>query len=109
MPLLAQFLWTVFGGAVQWLAKFLTQKIAIAVVLTGIAVGFFIALYLALRSVISAAMVGVAGIHPMFSAGISIVISPHSATLIASYVTFWSAVELYKWKVNLLQLWSRTI
>lgn len=109
MPLLAQFLWTVFGGAVQWLAKFLTQKIAIAAVLTGIAIGFFIALFLALRTLISGALVGVAGIHPMFSAGISIVISPHSAALLASYITFWSAVELYKWKVNLLQLWTRTI
>lgn len=109
MPLLAQFLWTVFGGAVQWLAKFLTQKVAIAAVLSAVAVGFFIALYLALRSVISGALVSIAGIHPMFSAGISMVISPHSATLLASYITFWSAVELYKWKVNLLQLWSRTI
>jgi len=109
MPLLAQFLLTIFGGAVQWLAKFLTQKVAIAIVLAGIASGFFIALYLALRSVIAGALVSIAGIHPMFSAGISLVISPHSAALLASYITFWSAVELYKWKVNLLQLWSRTI
>lgn len=109
MPLLAQFLWTVFGSFVTWLAKFLTQRIAIAVVLTGVATALFIALYLALRSLISGALVSVAGIHPMFSAGIAIVISPHSAALLASYITFWSVVELYKWKVNLLQLWTRTI
>lgn len=109
MPLLAQFLWTVFGGFVTWLAKFLTQKVAVAVVLVGVAIALFTVLYAALRALISSALVGVAGIHPMFSAGISIVISPHSATLLASYVTFWSAVELYKWKVNLLQLWSKTI
>lgn len=109
MPLLAQFLWTVFGGAVQWLAKFLTQKVAIAVVLLGIAGVFFSLLFTALQTLVSGALVAVAGIHPMFSAGISMVISSHSATLLASYITFWSAVELYKWKVNLLQLWSRTI
>ena len=45
----------------------------------------------------------------MFGAGVSMVISPHSAALISSYITFWSLVELYKWKVNIVQLWSRTI
>ncbi|MYM85037.1 hypothetical protein GTP44_24205 [Duganella sp. FT50W] len=65
MPLLAQFLWTVFGGAVQWLAKFLTQKVAIAVVLIGIATALFIALYLALRTLISGALVSVSGTRPL--------------------------------------------
>lgn len=107
MPALASFLWTVFGGAVQWLLKFLTEKVAIAAVLIATAIGLFSVLYSAFRVLISGALVGVAGIHPMFSAGVALVISPHSASLLASYILFWSTVELYKWKVNILELMSR--
>lgn len=108
MPALASFLWTIFGGFVQWLAKYLTEKVASAVVLIGIAVALFSVLYAAFRALTSGALVAVAGIHPMFSAGIALVISPHSASLLASYIVFWSTVEVYKWKVNLLEIWGRS-
>ena len=109
MPLLAQFLWTVFGGFVTWLAKFLTQKVAVAVAIIALLTIMFAGLYLALNKVVDVALVGAANIHPMFGAGVSMVISAHCVTLITSYIVFWSLVELYKWKVNLLQVWTRTI
>jgi len=109
MPVLANFLLSIFGGFVAWLAKFLTQKIAVATAIITLVTVLFVALYAALRTAISAAVVGAGSIHPMFGAGVSMVVSPHSASLISSYVVFWSLVELYKWKVNLLSVWSKTI
>jgi len=37
------------------------------------------------------------------------IVSPRVATLLSSYMTFWLLVELYKWKLNVVQLWARTI
>jgi len=109
MPLLATFLFNVFSGLVVWLAKFLTQKVAVAAALIVVVTALFVALYVSLRAAISAAIVGAGSLHPMFAVGVSVVVSPHTAALISSYMTFWALVELYKWKVNILQLWSRTI
>lgn len=107
--MLANFLLSVFGGFATWLAKYVTQKMAVAAAIITIVTVLFVALYTALRAVIAAAVVGAGSIHPMFGAGVSMVVSPHSASLISSYVVFWSLVELYKWKVNIVSLWSRTI
>jgi len=109
MPLLAAFLFNVFSGLVTWLAKFLTQKVAVAAALIAIVVVLFSVLYAAMRAAMSAAFVGAGSLHPMFAVGVSMVVSPHTAALISSYLTFWSLVELYKWKVNIMQIWSRTI
>ena len=109
MPILGTFLFNVFSAFAAWLAKYLTQKIAVTVAIVAIVTALFVGLYAATRLAISAALSGVGGLHPMFAAGVSMVISPHAASLISSYITFWSLVELYKWKVNIIQLWSRTI
>jgi hypothetical protein len=109
MPLLATFLFNVFAAFAAWLAKYLTQKIAVALALIAVVTALFAALYFGLRAAISAALVGAASLHPMFAAGVSVVISPHTSALITAYLTFWALVELYKWKVNIVQLWSRTI
>lgn len=109
MPILGNLLFNVFVAIAAWLAKYLTQKIAVALALITVVTAFFVALYASLNSIISAALVGAASIHPMFGAGVAVVISPHIGALISSYLTFWSLVELYKWKVNIVQLWSRTI
>ena len=109
MPLLATLLFNVFSGLVVWLAKFLTQKVAVALALIAVVVVLFAALYGAMRAAMSAALIGAGSLHPMFAVGVSVVVSPHTASLITSYLTFWALVELYKWKVNILQLWSRTI
>ncbi|MGO4378013.1 DUF5455 family protein [Pseudoduganella sp. RAF19] len=109
MPLLGTFLFNVFAAFAAWLAKYLTQKVAVTVAMAGILTAMFAALYLAARTAIGQALSVAAGFDPMFGAGVGMVISPHSAALISGYITFWSLAELYKWKVNILQLWSRTI
>ena len=109
MPIFAGFLFNIFAGLATWLAKYITQKMAVAMAIVSILTVMFVALYAGLRLAISAALTSAVAIHPMFAAGVSMVISPHSASLISSYIVFWSLVELYKWKVNIIQLWSRTI
>jgi hypothetical protein len=109
MPLLAALLVNLITGLAGWLLTWLTQKVAVAaaisVVLTAVIVGIFIAARAALQG--AGALAG--NVHPMFGAGVSMVISPRAAALISSYIAFWMLVELYKWKVNLIQLWARTI
>jgi len=109
MPILANFLLSVFTGFATWLAKYLTQKIAVTVAIVAIVTALFVGLYVATRAAIAAAISGVGSVHPMFGAGVAMVISPHAAALVSSYITFWSLVELYKWKVGIMQLWSKTI
>jgi hypothetical protein len=109
MPLLATFLFNVFSAFAVWLAKYLTQKVAVTIAIVTVVTLLFTAFYYAARTIIIAGFAGAATVSPMFAVGISIVISPHSASLVSSYITFWSVVELYKWKVNIIQLWSRTI
>lgn len=109
MPILANFLLSVFTAIATWLAKYLTQKIAVAVAVIVVLTALFVALYAGLNALISSALVGAFSIHPMFGVGVSVVISSHTSTLISTYFTFWSAVELYKWKVNVMQVWSKTI
>lgn len=109
MPMLATLLFNIFAGFATWLAKYLTQKVAVTVAMVAILTALFAALYFGARQLISGALAGAYSFDPMFGAGIAMVISPHSAALISGYITFWSLVELYKWKVNILQLWSRTI
>ena len=109
MPILANFLLSLFTGIATCLAKYLTQKVAVALALIAVVTGLFVGLYASLNTLISAGLSAVASFHPMFGVGVAMVISPHTASLISSYVTFWSLVELYKWKVNIISLWSRTI
>lgn len=109
MPILANFLLSLFTGLATWVAKYLTQKIAVAVALITIVTALFVGLYASLNALIGAGLNAVASFHPMFGVGVAMVISPHSASLISSYVTFWSLVELYKWKVNIISIWTRTI
>lgn len=109
MPILANFLLSVFSGFAAWLAKYLTQKVAVTVAIVAIATALFVGMYVTMRIVVSAAIGGAYSFSPMFGAGIAMVISPRTAGLLSSYVLFWSACELYKWKVNLVQLWTKTI
>jgi hypothetical protein len=109
MPLLGNLLFSFFTAVATWLAKYITQKMAVTIALVAVVTALFVALYAALRVALTAAFAGASNIHPMFGAGVAIVISPHTASLVSSYITFWSLAELYKWKVNIIQLWSRTI
>jgi hypothetical protein len=109
MPLLATFLLNVFTGVVAWFAKWLTQKTAIALVLVAAFSALFVALYASLNALMATSLVALGDVHPMFAVGVAMIVSPHTVTLISSYLTFWSLVELYKWKVNLLQIWTHTI
>lgn len=109
MPLLGELLFNLFTGLVTVFVRYVSQKVAITLVLVAMLTTMFVALFLAVRTALAAAVVSVSGIHPMFATGISMVIPQSSASLISSYLLFWSMCELYKWKFNMMQLWSRTI
>lgn len=109
MPLFANLLYSFFAGIVAWLAKYLTQKVAVTLSIVSILSIIYVAFYVAFRSLMNAAFSGAYSFSPMFGAGIAVVIPPRSANLLASYLVFWAACELFKWKFSIVQLWSRTI
>jgi hypothetical protein len=109
MPLLGTFLFNVFSALAAWLVKYITQKMAVALALIALVTTLLVALYAGLRLAVTAAMAGAASMHPMFAAGVAVVISPETQQCITGYLTMWSLCELYKWKFNIMQLWSRTI
>ena len=109
MPALAAMLLTIVTEFAAWLAKFITQKVAVALAIVAVCGALFIALYASLNAAIATGVTSLDGVHPMFGVGLAMVISPHTAALFSSYITFWMLVELYKWKVSLVSVWSRTI
>lgn len=109
MPIFANFLYSFFAGIVAWLAKYLTQKVAVTVSIISVLSVIYVAFYVSFRSLMSLAFAGAFSFSPTFGAGISVVIPPRSANLLASYFVFWAACELFKWKFSIVQLWSRTI
>jgi hypothetical protein len=109
MPLLGALFVNLVGSFATWLVQFFTQKVAVATAISVLLGALILGLFIAARAAL-ASIGGLAGsLHPMFGAGVSMIISPRVASLLASFMSFWVLVELYKWKVNLLQLWSRTI
>lgn len=109
MPVLGTFLFNVFAGLAAWLVKYVSQKMAVALALIALVTAMLVGVYALLRVGVSAAMAGAASMHPMFAAGVSVVISPTTQQCITAYLTLWSLCELYKWKFSIVQLWSRTI
>lgn len=109
MPALATMLLNIFIGLVEWLAKFITQKVAVALAIVTVLTLLFGGLYASLNLFIGSAISSLDGVHPMFGVGMAMIISPHASALVTSYIAFWALVELYKWKVSLVSVWSRTI
>lgn len=109
MPLLGTLLFDIFAGIAAWLVKYVTQKMAVALALIAIITTLLVGIFAALRLAVAGAMIGAASMHPMFAAGVSVVISPATQQAVTGYLTMWSLCELYKWKFNIAQLWSRTI
>lgn len=109
MPILGTLLFNLITGVVAFLAKYVTQKIAVALSISTVLGALILSIFVAMRSTLQLAAGLAADLHPMFGAGVSMIISPRVASLLGSYITFWVLVEMYKWKVNLMQLWARTI
>jgi hypothetical protein len=109
MPLLGTLLYNIVAGLVLWLVKYLTQKTAVAVALVAVLSLLLLGLYAAVRLAISSAILALGSVHPMFAAGVSVVISPATQQCVTGYLAMWSLCELYKWKVNIMFLWARTI
>ncbi|MRX06494.1 hypothetical protein GJ697_01435 [Pseudoduganella sp. FT25W] len=109
MPLLGNLIVTIITSLVAWLAKYLTQKTAVTIAIVAVISALLLALYAAVRVAMSSAIAGLGSVHPMFAAGLAMVISPATQQCITGYIAMWSLCELYKWKFTIMQLWSRTI
>ncbi|CAL61693.1 conserved hypothetical protein; putative membrane protein [Herminiimonas arsenicoxydans] len=109
MPLLGVLFVNLVGSFATWLVQFFTQKVAVATAISLLLGALILGLFIATRAALSGLGSMAGSVHPMFGAGISMIISPRVAALLTTYMAFWVTVELYKWKVNLLQLWARTI
>jgi len=109
MPLLGALFVNLVGAFATWLVRFFTQKVAVATAISVLLGALILSLFIAAKATLAGLGAFAGNIHPQFGAGVSMIISPRVATLVTSYITFWILVELYKWKVNLLQLWARTI
>jgi hypothetical protein len=109
MPILGTFLFNVFAAFAAFLAKYLTQKIAVTIAFVALLATLYGSLFYALRLALAAAMTSMTGVHPMFAVGVSTIISPHTVDLLSQYGVWWSAAQLYKWKFSIIQLWARTI
>lgn len=109
MPLLGNLIVSIITGFVTWLAKYLTQKTAVTVAIIAVMSALLLGLYAAVRVAMSSAIAGLGTVHPMFAAGLAMVISPSTQQYITGYLAMWSLCELFKWKFTITQLWSRTI
>ncbi|WP_293779266.1 DUF5455 family protein [uncultured Oxalicibacterium sp.] len=109
MPLFSILFVNVVASFAGWLVKFFSQKVAIATAISIILGSLIVGLFIAAKAALGSLPVLAGQLHPMFGAGVGMVIPPRVAGLLTAYISFWVLVELYKWKVNILQLWARTI
>lgn len=109
MPILGTLIYNIIAGIVVFLVKYLTQKAAVAIAMVAVLTALMIGVHAGLHAAIQLAMVGVGNVHPMFAVGIGVVISATTQKFISAYFLMFAACELYKWKFNIMQLWTRTI
>ena len=109
MPLFIGLIMEFVFAFATWLATYFTQKVAVTTALVAIVLAMMVALFTAFHTVLFLCAGVVNSYSPMFGAGVQMIISPRISSLLSSYLGFWIVVELYKWKLNLVQLWARTI
>lgn len=109
MPALAALLLNIVGGFIGFLLKYFTQKVVVAALIGAFVVGLFYGLMGIFSGVIGSAISGAGSVHPMFGAGVSMVISPNTASLLSSYFVFYALCEVYKYKCALVALWTKQL
>lgn len=109
MPLLGALLINLFGGLAAYLAQFFTQKVAVATAISLLLGSLLVGVYVTLRAALAAVTGAAANIHPMFGAGVQMIVGATGPGLLTSYIALWVGMELYKWKLTIVQLWARTI
>lgn len=109
MPQLGLLFFTIVKAIFEFALKFFSQKVAVVLAIIALLTGLSAAVYFAMRAAITGAVAFSASYHPMFGAGVAVVISPRTATLVTAYVAFWSMLELYKWKMSIMYLWSKIL
>lgn len=106
MPLLAAMLVNMAVAFATWLLKYFSQKLAFTLASLAVVGAMAAALYVAIRVAMNGAIYVASDFHPMFGVGISMVLSPRTASLLTAYVSFFSLVELYKWKMKMTLFWG---
>jgi|GEM_PF-6609562 hypothetical protein len=109
MPALAALLLEMVVGLIGFLLKYFTQKAVIAGLIVTFVVSLFYALMGTFTGVINSAIGGAGSVHPMFGAGVAMVISPNTASLLAAYFVFFGLCEVYKYKLALVAIWTKQI
>ena len=109
MPALAALLLNIVGGFIGFLLKYFTQKAVIATVISAFVVGLFYGFMGFFSGLINSAIGGAGALHPMFGAGVAMVISPNTSSLLSAYFVFYGLCEIYKYKCSLVAIWSKQI
>lgn len=109
MPALAALLLNIVGGFIGFLLKYFSQKLVIATLISAFVVGLFFGFMGIFTGVINSAIGGAGSVHPMFGAGVSMVISSNTASLLSSYFVFYALCEVYKYKCALVALWTKQL
>lgn len=109
MPALAALLLNLVGGFIGFLLKYFSQKVVITGLIISFSVSFFYVFMGLFTAAINSAITGASDLHPMFGVGVAMVISPNTASLLSAYFLFYGLCELYKFKVSMVQLWTKSI
>jgi hypothetical protein len=109
LPVLAFLLVNMLGVVATFLAKYLTQKLAVTLIVVAQLVVLFGAFYLGARALLATIGHASSNISPMFGAGVQMIISQRTATGLSAFLVFWVACELFKWRFTIIQLWGRVI
>ncbi|MDO8035068.1 DUF5455 family protein [Janthinobacterium sp. SUN128] len=108
MPALAALLVNLVVGFIGFLLKYFTQKVVVAGLIVTFVVSMFYGFMSTFTGVINSAIVGAGSVHPMFGAGVAMAVPPQTASLLSAYFVFYGLCEVYKYKLALVALWSKT-
>jgi len=104
MPALGVLLVNLFGGFVAWLMQFVTRKTAYGIAGITMMSGFTAALFIAMRTALSAIDSYSDGAPAIFIQFVSMGVPPVAPFCISTYITIWTACTVYRWQRDLLYI-----
>lgn len=107
MPLLGGLLVNLFGGVVAWLATWFTRKVAFGLAAVASMSALTLGIYVLMRGTLAAVAALATGAPAMFVDAIGMVLPPAFPAALASYITMWTAVNVYTWQRDLLHLFAK--
>lgn len=108
MPLLGGLLVNLFGGLVAFLVTWVSRKVAFGLAAVAVMSGLTLGIFVAMRLALAGLNAYVTGAPAIFVQALQMMIPPAAPFVLATYITMWTACMVYTWQRDLLYLFAKS-